>query len=100
CAFAPHSSDRFAKMARRLLAHPIRVTDPDGNTFRFRYQDLIGITLGAMYDSAVWRSLARFLSAIESRTDASAMRDGLSALHRALGGGGGRYQNVPEGFPG
>jgi pimeloyl-ACP methyl ester carboxylesterase len=100
CAFAPHSSDRFARMARRLLRHPIQVSD-GGDTFRFRYQDLIGITLGALYDSAFWRDLARFLSDLESRTDARAMIDGLAELRRALGGGGGgRYQNFPEGFPG
>jgi pimeloyl-ACP methyl ester carboxylesterase len=104
CAFAPHSADRFARLARKLLKGPITVVDPAGHTFHFRYQDLIGNTLNAMYDSFSWRRLARFLADVESQASPAQLGRALDALHGtervASVGAGGRYLNFPEGFPG
>jgi pimeloyl-ACP methyl ester carboxylesterase len=104
CAFAPHSADRFARLARKLLKGPITVVDPRGNRFHFRYQDLIGITLNAMYDSFLWRRLARFLADIEAQANPARLGRALDALQRAEritpAGGAGPYPNFPEGFPG
>src|SRR5262249_37585426 len=51
CAFAPDSSARFAALAARLQAAALMLTFPDGSTVTFRYSNLIGVALGAMYHS-------------------------------------------------
>jgi pimeloyl-ACP methyl ester carboxylesterase len=104
CAFGPHSSDRFGRLAAKLKKGPITVVDPGGNRFHFRYQDLIGNTLSAMYDSFTWRALARFLADVESQASARRLGQSLDALRRSEGlapdATTARYQNFPEGFPG
>jgi pimeloyl-ACP methyl ester carboxylesterase len=55
CAFGPNSAARFAALANKLLTGgPVTITFPDGSTFRLDYSNLIGETLGAMYDSLGW----------------------------------------------
>jgi pimeloyl-ACP methyl ester carboxylesterase len=103
CAFAPRSADRFARLARKLLKGPITIVDPGGDTFRFRYQDLIGNALGAMYDSFSWPGFAQFLADVEAQASPTELGRALARLHRTEGitpAGAGRYPNFPEGFPG
>ncbi|MDQ6817688.1 MAG: alpha/beta hydrolase [Actinomycetota bacterium] len=71
CAFGPHSAARFAALAARLKVHPLRLTLPDGSTQRLDYTNLIGATLGAMYDSAGWPFFAQFLAGVESQVSSS-----------------------------
>ena len=49
CAFGPDSADRFADLAAQLKADPNPID----------YSGLIGMTLGAMYDSSSWEDFAQ-----------------------------------------
>ena len=104
CAFAPHSADRFAQLADTLRHGAVTVVDPHGNEFHFMYQDLIATTLGALYDSSVWRRLARFLADVDAQVPPRQLGRSLSALHRAegftAGWGKDRYRNFVESLPG
>src|SRR4029450_1138926 len=66
CAFSGGAADRYAALAASLRAAPIEIQFPDGSVFFFTYQDLIGNSLGAMYNSFSWPDFAVFLAAIES----------------------------------
>lgn len=104
CAFAPDSSQRFDALAVQLLDEPIDIIDPGGNVFPFTYADLIGSTLGPLYNSASWPFHAEFLAFLE----ASAAPDTLGeALYRTIDAAGlsvmghqSKYPNFAEGFPG
>lgn len=66
CLLAPGSADRFDMMAERLLDEGvIPIEDPGGNVFPFQYSDLIGSSLGPLYDSFGWPFHAEFLAYIE-----------------------------------
>jgi pimeloyl-ACP methyl ester carboxylesterase len=108
CAFAGDSAARYAAMADVLRQGPLEVVDPGtGDTFVITYADLIGNSLGAMYDSASWPFLALFLADVEALLgtnraptgSVAAARDALleatSYAERAS-----RYPNVIEGFVG
>ncbi len=111
CAFAGDSAHRFAALARRLREEPAEITFPDGTTGVLGYSDLIGITLGSMYDSLSWPDFAAFLADVEAQTTSAkrgapvqapqrprrptytptrALRDSITT----------DYENFVEGFPG
>ena len=56
CAFSGGAARRYAALARRLLREPVEITFPDGSTEVLGYSQLIGATLGAMYDSLSGRT--------------------------------------------
>ena len=79
----------IAALVERLQTDgPIVFEDPEtGQPSLFTYQDLIGISLGDLYDSFGWSFFAEFLAAIEAG-DPLAMLDALdSARVAALGAG-------------
>lgn len=104
CAFAPDSQTRFAALADRLRAGPVIVTDTEtGEQFPFTYADLIGTSLGALYDPFSMPFLADVLAELEA--DASAASTG-HALLRLAGVNGlvnkrgfPHYPNFVEAFP-
>ncbi len=97
CAFAGNAAGRFAQLAQRLRAAPVEVTDPEtGETFLVTYADLIGISLGAMYDSVIWPDFAALLADLEAAAASPAAAGAaLGAFARNV-----RYPNFVEGFPG
>ena len=104
CAFAGGAADRYAALAASLRAAPIEIQFPDGSVFFFTYQDLIGNSLGAMYDSFSWPDFALFLADIESLASPAQLGTRLYAVWEDLGfinkRGFPHYPNFVEGFPG
>jgi pimeloyl-ACP methyl ester carboxylesterase len=103
CAFSGNSRQRFAVLARKLLAHPIVIIDPGGDTFTFTYADLIANTLGALYAPVVWPDFAEFLAQIEALAPPAALGRTLAKVRAGLGFGAQQqepYPNFVEGFPG
>jgi pimeloyl-ACP methyl ester carboxylesterase len=104
CAFAPGSADRFRRLAEKLVVAPFTITTPDGVTYPFRYSDLIGNALSAMYSSYAWPDFAAFLAALESFAPPDVAGARLFEVWTKLGfvtkRGTPRYPNFAEGFPG
>ncbi len=105
CAFAPDSSDRFDALADLLLSGPVEIVDPvTGEAFPFTYADLIGSSLGPLYNSAGWPQHAAFLAALEAGATPAALGVALRASVDASGldpvTAHGPYPNFAEGFPG
>ncbi len=104
CAIAPNSAARFATLADRLRAEPIEIVDPGtGDSFPFTYADLIGNTLGALYDSASWADYAQFVAYVEAGMIPIVLGAALQKVQARTGLGppGFRlYPNFVEGFPG
>ena len=103
CAFSGGAADRYAALAQRLLQRPTTITFPDGTSGTLGYSDLIGLTLGAMFDSSTWPDFAAMLADIDQA--ASAQRIGARA-ERFRGPsvylpkrGFPQYVNFAEGFP-
>lgn len=104
CALAPDSATRFAALADRLLAAPIPVTDPEtGEEFLVTYQDLIGITLGGLYNPFGYADLAALLAFIEASAPPTTIGAALNEVSASSGlvnkRGFPHYQNFAEGFP-
>jgi pimeloyl-ACP methyl ester carboxylesterase len=104
CAFGPDSAARYAALTDRLRTTPAQIQDPDtGEVFVVGYQDLIAITLGALYDSFSFPALAGFLADLEAAAAPAALGAGLADLHRVNGlvnkRGFPHYQNFAEAFP-
>jgi pimeloyl-ACP methyl ester carboxylesterase len=104
CALAPNSADRFAALAERLRAEPVLVTDPEtGEQFFVTYQDLIGVTLGTLYDPFGYADLANLLAALESFASPARIGTALARLEASSGlvnkRGFPHYVNFAEGFP-
>ncbi|GAA0808032.1 hydrolase [Spirilliplanes yamanashiensis] len=104
CAFAGRADRRYAALAQRLRRQPVTVTDPEtGETFRFTYQDLIGISLGALYGPGSWPDFAMFLRDLERQASATVVGRRLATVRAGLGLAAAPpepYPNVVEGFPG
>ena len=72
CAFAPDSAARYEAIAEFLLDNePVSITVPGGPNgepveIPFFYGDLIGMSLGALYDSFSWPFMAEDLAFLES----------------------------------
>jgi pimeloyl-ACP methyl ester carboxylesterase len=104
CAFAPNSAARFAGLGDKLKAHPLPVTFPDGSTGVVNYSNLIGMTLGAMYDSSSWEDFAAALADLESQASAATLGVRLQPFWHLTNAyitkrGFPRYLNLVEGFP-
>lgn len=104
CAFAPDSANRFKALGDELKAHPADVTFPDGTTGVVNYSNLIGMTLGAMYDSSTWEDFAAALADLESQASAATLGIRLQAFWHPWNAyitkhGQPRYYNGLEGFP-
>jgi pimeloyl-ACP methyl ester carboxylesterase len=103
CAFsAGNPKRRFDQLAQRLLRHPVVVIDPEGIPVPIGYADMIGITLGALFDTSIWPDLADFLQAVWDEASPRAAGASLQALRARLGAGLQQedYPNDVEGFPG
>jgi hypothetical protein len=104
CAFSQgNPKRRFDRLARRLLREPAEFTDPTtGETFVVTYNDLIGATLGVLYDPAAWPDWAVVLQALDEQTRPAAAAASLRALGARLGAAFQQedYPNLVEGFPG
>jgi pimeloyl-ACP methyl ester carboxylesterase len=102
CAFGPNSAARFAALANALKAHPREVTFPDGTTGVVDYSNLIGMTLGAMYDSFSWEDFADALATLEAQAGSAALGVRLAGFWKPVNTyitkrGFPRYFNI-EGF--
>jgi pimeloyl-ACP methyl ester carboxylesterase len=72
CAFSGGAAARFAALSRRVRQEPVEVVYEDGTSETISYSILIGITLGAMFDSFGWPDFAGFLAFIEAAANPSA----------------------------
>jgi len=103
CAFSQGSPKRrFDRLAKRLLRNPVEFPDGEGGTFLVTYAELIGTTLGVLYDPAEWPGWAETLQQLDELTSPAATAASLQALKARLGA---RFQqedypNFVEGFPG
>ena len=113
CAFSGDAADRFAALARRLRQQPVEVVYDDGTSQTVDYTILIGITLGAMYDSASWPDFAQWLAGVEAVAASGRVSARLGRLRydrpprylapRGIAAPAGieeQYMNFLEGFPG
>jgi pimeloyl-ACP methyl ester carboxylesterase len=104
CAFSQgNPKRRFDRLAKRLLREPVEFTDPEsGEVILVTYADLIGTTLGVLYDPPVWPLWAEILQQLDELTSPSAAAADLRALRARLGGAFQQedYPNFVEGFPG
>jgi pimeloyl-ACP methyl ester carboxylesterase len=104
CAFsAGNPQRRFDRMAKRLLRQPVEFTDPTtGETFVVTYNELIGATLGVLYDPAAWPDWAVVLQALDEQSSSAAAAASLRAVQARLGATFQQeeYPNFVEGFPG
>jgi pimeloyl-ACP methyl ester carboxylesterase len=104
CALAPDSKDRFAALADQLLTAPIPITDPaSGQTVLFTYQDLIGSTLGTLYNPFSYATGAQLMALLEAQASAAAVGAAYGELERVNGlvnkRGFPNYVNFAEAFP-
>jgi pimeloyl-ACP methyl ester carboxylesterase len=104
CAFAPNSAARFTALGNKLKTKPLQITFPDGSTAEVNYSILIGMTLGAMYDSASWEDFAAGLADLEARASAATLGVRLQKFWRPTNTyitkrGFPHYYNGVEGFP-
>ena len=104
CAFSGGAARRFAALARRLLREPVESRSRTARPSCWDTRSLIGVTLGAMYDSPVWADFAQLLADIEAEAVApatlAARARALRPGDRSLPGGSDFYPNFVEGFPG
>jgi pimeloyl-ACP methyl ester carboxylesterase len=99
CAFSGGAAARYAALAAKLKSDPL--VFPDG--FVFGYSDLVGASLGAMYDSFSWADFAQFLADVEAEASPAT----IAAAFEQFAGPNGyiakrgfpRYPNFVEGFP-
>lgn len=96
CAFSPDARGRYDALATQLREEPLEL--PEGP---FTYADLIGASLGAMYDPFGWPNFAELLAELEDAASPEAIVAALDAVwDRVAPARGGDYPNFVEGFPG
>ena len=107
CAFSGGASRRFDALAGKLRGHPAPVIDPGtGQTVTFTYNDLIGLTLGDLYQAAVWPDLAGLLAYLEGQVSPAVLGEKLAANRARFGltanptATAAYYANEVEGSPG
>lgn len=105
CAFAPNSEARFDALAAKLRDEgPIELPDPfTGETVPFRIQDLVGFSLGNLYNAFAYAGMAEGLAFFEAvafgaegagRAPASVVEALSSPSYEEE-----PYDNFVEGFP-
>ena len=88
CAFSEGDpARRFDRLAKRLLREPVEFPDGEGGTFLVTYAELIGATLGVLYDPAAWPDWAVVLQQLWELTSPAAAAASLQALRARLGAG-------------
>jgi len=102
CAFSGgNPKRRYDRLARRLIAEPAQLPDGQGGTVPFTYNDLVGTTLGAMYDASSWPDLAELLQELDTLTSPARAAKALRTLRQHLRlNGRAPYEQVLEGFAG
>ena len=102
CAFSGgNPKRRYDRLARRLIAEPAQLPDGQGGTVPFTYNDLVGTTLGAMYDPSSWPELAELLQELDTLTSPARAAKALRTLRQHLRlNGRAPYEQVLEGFAG
>ncbi|MEV4704347.1 alpha/beta hydrolase [Actinoplanes sp. NPDC049316] len=104
CAFSGGTARRYAALAASLRRHPAVIVDPGtGEPATFTYNDLIAVTLGALYAADVWPDLARFLADVDAQVPPAALGERLAALRTGLGLTADAVEDYPndvEGSPG
>jgi pimeloyl-ACP methyl ester carboxylesterase len=104
CAFAGNSSGRFAAMGERLRGHPATITDPaSGESYTVTYNDLIAVTVGALYAPFIWPDFAFLLADLEQGLSPAQLGLRLGVLRAKLGLAAApqeEYPNFVEAFPG
>jgi pimeloyl-ACP methyl ester carboxylesterase len=86
CAIAPDAAGRYAELADRLRDEPVAIVDPEsGEQVPITYQDLIAITLGALYDPFAFPFLADLVALIEAGGTPQELGAALRALDNASG---------------
>ena len=107
CAFSGGASKRFDALAAKLRGHPAPVIDPGtGQTITFTYNDLIGMTLGDLYQAAVWPDLASILAYLDGQVSPAVLGEKLAAIRTRFGltanpaATAAYYANEVEGSPG
>jgi pimeloyl-ACP methyl ester carboxylesterase len=104
CAFsAGNPARRFDRLAKRLLREPVEFTDPgSGETILVTYAELIGATLGVLYDPPVWPEWAEVLQQLYELISPGAAAASLQDVRARLGAAFQQedYPSFVEGFPG
>jgi pimeloyl-ACP methyl ester carboxylesterase len=103
CAFSEGSPRRrYDQLAERLRDEPMEVPDGEGGTFVLTYDELVGFTLGVMYDPAFWPSFAEILNEVDTQGDPEDVGAALQALRARLNrlNHEGDYPNFIEGSAG
>jgi pimeloyl-ACP methyl ester carboxylesterase len=105
CAFSEgNPRQRFDRLASQLLEEPAEVPDGNGGTVTVTYADLVSVTLGALYSSAIWRDLAALLADLDGLVDPEGAGAALTSLRARLAPRAAAfqqtYEQVYEGFAG
>ncbi|HEY6710515.1 MAG TPA: alpha/beta hydrolase [Actinomycetota bacterium] len=103
CAFSQgNPARRFARLTKRLLREPVEFPDGEGGTFLVTYAELVGTTLGVLYDPAGWPEWAEVLQQLDELTSPATAAASLKAVRARLGAAFQQeeYPNFVEGFPG
>ena len=91
CAFSEgNPARRFDRLAKRLLREPVEFPDGEGGTFLVTYNELIGATLGVLYDPASWPDWAVVLQQLWELTSPATAAASLNAVQARLGAGSSR----------
>jgi pimeloyl-ACP methyl ester carboxylesterase len=104
CAFSGDASGRYAELGERLRGHPATITDPfSGETFTVTYNDLIAVTVGALYAPFIWPDLAFLLVDLEQQLAPAVVGQRMAVVRAKLGLTAApqeEYPNFVEAFPG
>jgi pimeloyl-ACP methyl ester carboxylesterase len=86
CSFSGNASGRYAELAERLRGHPAASTDPvTGAGFAMTYNDLIAVTVGALYAPVIWPDFASLLVDLEQQLSPAALGQRLAVVRTELG---------------
>jgi pimeloyl-ACP methyl ester carboxylesterase len=86
CAFSGNASGRYAALGERLRGHPATITDPTtGETFKVTYNDLIAVTVGALYAPFIWPDFAFLLADLEQQLSPATLGQRMAVIRAKLG---------------
>jgi pimeloyl-ACP methyl ester carboxylesterase len=101
CAFSGGASKRYAALGKQLRKHPTTIINPfTGETLPFAYNDLIAITLSALYTAEIWPDLGFFLDDAQRQVSAPALGRRLATLQAGLGLAAPPQEEYPNGVEG